>query len=729
MSVQRISWAVACALMAGCTGTTATTAGSGFGLSSSASTGTSGGTVGSGTGASSAGSGTTGASGGSSSGASSSGTTTGPLPAYVDGGYVFCAIGGGDALVNWMCQAGTYFCGIPGACAQCRSDSDCVDQDLPTYDPLRPHCDLDSGVGGYWGFCQQCVRNADCAGQPGGNECDLYPRIDRARDRDPGLRDLRDGTTRLPQGRVARCRRVHAIDVSDRRRLRRSDRAGLPQLPGVSAGGRAVLRRGELFAVPVELSERLLSGLLLPSGLDLLRRLLSACNEDTDHCVAARARRRCSGPWPLCELFDAGMNYDAGELVGFCGCERDADCGDAGLRCLDQEPNDLLNIYGGKTCLFTCTDPRFPGCSIISPSTPVCDATSGLCIGCETDADCRKKATGPSLGTLCRSDGQCGCLTAKDCPALETCGGTGVDSVDNSALMVFLCHFVSPLACTPDTCGNDSACDVDSGICAVNASGTPACYSDFDCYTGDFCDPVGGCTGCANNSDCFRGGAAEQGYSRCSSNLCVAGCASDADCDGNPGRSHCLTQTGSCGCTGDADCAKSSSGHTCDTNPSDSSFGSCICTSSAECVSSTGGPGVCSLLAGGTASGCTTCASNSACPSDFLCAADGACTPRCDDGGAGCMAPLPALRLVQCLGRERHRHHPDAVWRRLVLRVLERRRLCSRRGLQSGRLQLDLHRQLAVSQRAGLWPRRHVPGQLRRWPVPRRSDLRWQVGQ
>ena len=392
MSVQRISWAVACALMAGCTGTTATTAGSGSGLSSSASTGTSGGTVGSGTGASSAGSGTTGASGGSSSGASSSGTTTGPLPAYVDGGYVFCAIDGGDAPVNWMCQPGTYFCGIPGACAQCRSDSDCVDQDLPTYDPLRPHCDLDSGVGGYWGFCQQCVRNADCAGQPGGTECDLNRALTEPAIETLGFETC--GTVRpgCPKGEspgVGGC--TPSTCRTD------ADCAGA--IAPASPSFLGYPQEAEPYCVGGSCSPFPSS---FPSGFcpDCYCQLdstcsdgFSVCNEDTDHC-GCTSSAQCSGPWPLCELFDAGMNYDAGELVGFCGCERDADCGDAGLRCLDQKPNDLLNIYGGKTCLFTCTDPRFPGCSAISPNTPVCDATSELCVGCETDADCRKNASG-----------------------------------------------------------------------------------------------------------------------------------------------------------------------------------------------------------------------------------------------------------------------------------------------------------------------------------------------
>jgi hypothetical protein len=556
---------------------------------------------------------------------------------YVDGGYVFCtsevAVDGGDENFSWWCQPGTYFCGLPGACAQCRSDADCADQDLPTWDPLRPHCDLDSGVGGYWGFCQQCVSNSDCVGQPGGTECDLNRALTEPAIETIGFETCETARPGCPNGAppgLGGC--IPSPCQTD------ADCAGAiapatPSFLGYPQEAEPYCIGGSCSPYPSTFPAGFCPNCFCQNNV-ICADGVSVCNQDTDHC-GCTSSAQCGGPWPVCELFDAGFNDDAGDLVGFCGCESDADCGDAGLRCLDLQANDLLNIYGGKTCLFTCTDPRFPGCSAISPNTPVCDATSGLCVGCETDADCRKNASGPSLGPYCRSDGQCGCLTAKDCPNKENCGGTGVDSVDNATVMVFLCNFASPLACTPDACGNDSACNVDSGLCA-----TPLCYSSFDCFTGSFCDPVAGCTGCATNSDCFAVGAAAGGAAACKSNSCVATCASDADCGGNPGRSQCLTQTGTCVCAGDADCAKSPSGHTCDTTASDSSFGSCICTSSKECVSSIGGPGVCRALVDGGQSVCTTCAADSDCQTGFFCAANGACTPRCDDGGAGCMAPF-----------------------------------------------------------------------------------------
>ena len=230
---------VAAALLAlgGCTQTvvfppptTGSTSGSGAlssaGSSGSASSGTS-------TGSSSGGS-----SGQASSG-SSGGSTTGT--AYVDGGFVFCTVpdGGNGNPVGWLCPAGTYLCdlsGNTGNCFQCRSDADCRDQNLPTYDPRRSRCDLDSGIPGYQGFCQQCLGNADCDGNSAGAICDVSPSYPldtiqggqpepaRAADRDAGLRDLPEAAGRLPPRRRSGLCGAGPAVRSDPRRLFRAHR-------------------------------------------------------------------------------------------------------------------------------------------------------------------------------------------------------------------------------------------------------------------------------------------------------------------------------------------------------------------------------------------------------------------------------------------------------------------------------------------------------------------------
>ncbi len=91
---------------------------------------------------------TGGASSGAGTSATSAGSSTGttgrpPPPVYVDGGYVRCeaslATDGGERTLTWECRPGTYFCATDGneTCAQCLSDSDCGNYDLPTFDPSR----------------------------------------------------------------------------------------------------------------------------------------------------------------------------------------------------------------------------------------------------------------------------------------------------------------------------------------------------------------------------------------------------------------------------------------------------------------------------------------------------------------------------------------------------------------------------------------------------------------
>ncbi len=162
----------------GCqTGTTETSHGAAQTSSAVSAAGSSGASSG-GSSASTGGSTSAGMGGGS--GSTSAGTGTGgrTVP-FIDGGYVFCTaevtVDGGQSQARWMCPPGTYFCLSPGNCAQCLSDSDCSNEDLPTYGPTRQHCDLDSGVAGYQGFCQPCVRNADCAAAGVDNQCDLDP--------------------------------------------------------------------------------------------------------------------------------------------------------------------------------------------------------------------------------------------------------------------------------------------------------------------------------------------------------------------------------------------------------------------------------------------------------------------------------------------------------------------------------------------------------------------------
>ena len=169
----------------GCQGSSSTASSAGGVPSSSASGNAPGSTAASSSGGSSAAS-STGTTGGSPSGSGTTGTSAGsstgrPPPIYIDGGYVRCEASvltdAGQEALAWECRPGTYFCATDGTrtCAQCLSDSDCTNYDLPTFDPNRPYCDLSSGVSGYQGFCQQCLISGHCAGSPATPTCDLDP--------------------------------------------------------------------------------------------------------------------------------------------------------------------------------------------------------------------------------------------------------------------------------------------------------------------------------------------------------------------------------------------------------------------------------------------------------------------------------------------------------------------------------------------------------------------------
>ena len=193
-SIQRcVVAAAATALCAGlgCNGQIDVSGRTGGAAATSSATGSNGSTSGSGTAAaSSSGTGTGGSGTGvATSSGSSSGTTAGSstgttgLPPLVDGGYVFCSLAPDSGLFpdagppNWICQPGTYFCDLehPGQCQQCRSDSDCQNAALATYDPRRPHCDTFAFLPGYQGFCEQCLVDADCVALDAGDVCDRTP--------------------------------------------------------------------------------------------------------------------------------------------------------------------------------------------------------------------------------------------------------------------------------------------------------------------------------------------------------------------------------------------------------------------------------------------------------------------------------------------------------------------------------------------------------------------------
>ncbi len=547
----------------------------------------------------------------------------------------------GSGTYEWMCNPGTYFCQSPGSCAQCLSDADCADAELPTYEPSRTRCDLDSGVAGYQGFCQRCVGNADCAGNGLDNQCDLDPRSV-----EPSIEAIGFETCSLPvagcphgtQPGIGGCVSTSCTTDSDCAGAVSSPNEDLDLFDGYSG------QQAEPFCVNGQCANSPDDNELCPNCYcvsdSTCRDPQAICDGLNDHCACADSSQ-CGGPWPICQIpKDADLD-DAGQPLGSCGCGSDADCGDAGLKCLTLPEDNAL--YGGPACLFACDDPRFPGCANLLAATPICDVPSGLCGSCETDQQCRTQAAGSFVGPFCRDDGICGCQVDSDCPAHEVCGGT--PSHGGAGGLLGQC-VAPPLRCTPASCPYPAFCDLDGGACEATAS-SRVCASDGDCaYSagGAFCESdAGSCVVCRADSDCVALGYAVEGYSHCTAGGCTPGCAADPDCAGNPAGDHCVTSTSSpgtdhCGCGSDPDCAGNASGSHCETDA-----GTCGCASAADCS-----PGewcypgnlVCTQY----------CQSDLDCPAQFFCSELSTCLPRCDDGGGGCQAPFLACDLGDVQG-------------------------------------------------------------------------------
>jgi len=619
----------------GCTGGVAGTGSGGSGIGASA--GSSGGTS-AGAGATSGANSTTTSSGSSTSG----GSSTGGAFVVGDGGYVVCSgrPNGDGAPAAWLCQPGTYFCDLTGSqgdCFQCRSDADCLDDAVPTYDPSRPRCDLDSGILGYQGFCQQCLQSSDCAANPAGPFCDLDPEYpfdglpsSPASSLEPPTETLgfeacaeRPADCRLDGGPDCNALNETCDAANGFCEPRSSNCAGDQDCAGL--------------LVPPVSSELGSYYLLHPFCVD---GTCSACPGGICQNEICTSSAQCGGFWPTCEGLDGGA-------AGACGCDSDAQCGDGGLACL---PGTALANGGAATsfCGVPCTSQSFPSCQAYV-GLAVCDSSTGLCSACSSDQQCSTSfgSQGPDCGVDVGGPGLCGCGVDSDCPAGESCLASaprGSSSSDPFGICT-----PTPSRCTPGSCGG-YFCDWDSGSCVNNANQSYAttCLSDYDCglvppLKGEvdmpFCASFG-CVLCRDNADCIRSGFADAGFSKCcfegdpacggsSNNLCAETCDSDQDCLGNGLGSHCITigNRPACGCASDTDCAGNSAGPHCDMT-GDQYQGRCTCAVAADCSPGETCNGRCMAE----------CSRDSDCQAGFFCDPWSTCRPRCDDGGT-CQAP------------------------------------------------------------------------------------------
>ncbi len=563
-------------------------------------------------------------SGGSGGTATTGGSGTGGYQTFIDGGYVSCsaqepADAGPPVVVSWACPAGTYFCGLPRSCTQCLSDADCANQALPTFDPKRTRCDLDSRVRGYQGFCQQCLGNADCAGDPPGVECDLDPSSAVPSIEAFGFETCTVLGLGCPSSTLAGIARTGLAD------------AGLVCVSGTCATDQdcaGALSPGQASFLSSQQPEPYCVNALCSAASDpafcpscfcnaastcsgpVSSDASEVCDPVSQHC-ACTSSAQCGGFWPVCEILvgldGGGDRLDGGEPLGACGCDRDDHCGDGGLKCLIL-PATRTTI-AGPACALPCDDPRFPACAAVDPKTPVCAVESGLCVPCDGsggtgDAQCQAQSDLAFEGPLCRLDGTCGCKTSSDCREGEVCGGAAVSS--SSGALLGTC-VPPPMACTPAL---DGFCNWDSGVAG------PMCLSDYQCAARqvgmDFCELDSGvCDQCRHDSDCSAIGlGAKRGLSYCAQHVCQLGCQSDQDCVGNPDGPHCGLADGG-------------------------SLGMCLCLAASDCPAG----GACRMPTGKTSARCGQgCAADTDCASGFFCDFYGTCASRCDPGH-NCQAP------------------------------------------------------------------------------------------
>ncbi|HEY8078398.1 MAG TPA: hypothetical protein VIF62_29920, partial [Labilithrix sp.] len=208
------------------------------------------------------------------------------------------------------------------------------------------------------------------------------------------------------------------------------------------------------------------------------------CAIDTD-CTAA-------GADPFC-------------ILGRCeACRTNADCGVAAPACF---PAD-------HRCHRSCTGDAAVTCP---NDLPICDATTGACVGCKTNTDC--PATAPICEPATKTCGEC--AASSDCPAAKP----------RCDLTAFVC-----VQCvTSVDCPAGQACNA-AGRCVV------ACTSDTQCSTPTpKCNTtVGSCVECLANPDCTNASTSKCDPLR---DRCVQ-CLVNADCDADAATPFCADANG-----------------------------------------------------------------------------------------------------------------------------------------------------------------------------------------
>jgi len=322
------------------------------------------------------------------------------------------------------------------------------------------------------------------------------------------------------------------------------------------------------------------------------------CNPDTSRCVLCTAGP--TGSAMRCSVDPDGRACIAPSMMGeveFCGCARDADCGDAtsGRVCdpMRRRCTDGCGVGDGRNgcpmgrsctadapgaigmCTTTCN--RDTDCAAPRPvcrRAPMGSMMPNVCVECTADANCAGRMDGRALcdegSNTCV---QCTAANAMACMA----SGAG------AACLMGACGCARDADCGDARSGR--VCDADSQRCVegcYTAEGRNGCPTGRSC-TSDDPSTRGTCsTSCNRDADCMaptpycrRGAGEDAGMS----SLCVT-CITDMHCAGRmDGRTVCDAVASTCvQCTESnrMACVASGAGTAC-------LMGACGCTADSEC--------------------------------------------------------------------------------------------------------------------------------------------------
>ncbi|MCA9618759.1 MAG: hypothetical protein KC731_07050 [Myxococcales bacterium] len=202
-------------------------------------------------------------------------------------------------------------------------------------------------------------------------------------------------------------------------------------------------------------------------------------------------------------------NFDCTNSLGCVECVTDLDCGNGQPICVAghcEECGVSADCAVGESC-YPENHECAPSCETNGDcqqdDAPLCDPTSGACVGCLSAQDC-----GGETPVCSPISGQCAeCASASDCGAAQPHCELDVGRC-RECLLDSHCGFGERCRedhCIAD-CQNDADCANNEGrpLCDVPSGQCVSCLTDLDCgVAAPICTPGGRCVLCQTDSDCM----------------------------------------------------------------------------------------------------------------------------------------------------------------------------------------------------------------------------------